>query len=155
MNIENLATTGTYDIELSDISFQNLTFRRESNLMHLQHTLVNPVVITNLTISDIDFAGITIEEFEPGDLEGKTYVQIYNMEAHHVDGRERSLFNIYNSADVEVIDSTFNFIGNYNKGAVMFAGKEKAIATFRSSTFFNNTSVEGGVFSSEAESNIR
>jgi len=37
----------------------------------------------------------------------------------------------------------------------MHAAKENAIGIFRSSNFYNNTSIEGGVFSSEHRSDIK
>ena len=153
--IYNLATAGSYTIELNDITFSNLTFNKESKLMHLQHQLDTSLVINNLKVSDIKFAGITIESFRLNEFSNSTRVIINNMTAFNVDGKSRSLININTGANVEIVDSVFYYVGNYDKGAVMYAGKESAVATFRSSTFYNNTSVEGGVFSSDSQSNIK
>ncbi|CAI2362327.1 unnamed protein product [Moneuplotes crassus] len=153
--IFKMSTVGTYTVTIEDVSFSNLTYAKESKLMYLQQQLKSPVVITNLNVSDVIFAGITIEAFESNEIYNKTHVAITNMKASNVDGYSRSLINLYKGADIEIIDSEFSFIGNYAKGAVLSGGRDRAVATFINSSFWNNTSVEGGVFSTESESNVK
>ena len=132
MKIYKMTTVGTYTIVLSDITFSNLTFDRNSKLMYLQHQLESSVEINNLKVSDVSFGGITVEAYEFNDFYNFTKVIINNMTAFNVDGKARSLININTGANVEIVDSVFYYVGNYDKGAVMYAGKESAVATFRS-----------------------
>jgi len=76
-----------------------------------------------LNVFDIAFAGITVEAYESNEVYNKTHVSITNMKANNVDGRSISLFNLYKESEVEIVHSEFSFIGNYDKGAVLFAGK--------------------------------
>ena len=153
--IYKMSTVGSYTVTINDVSFSNLTYAKESKLMYLQQQLQNPVVISNLNISDIVFAGVTIEAYESNEVYNNTHVTIDNMKASNVDGYSRSLINLYKGADIEITNSEFSFIGNYDSGAVLSGGSDRAVVTFRNSTFWNNTSVEGGVFSTEAESNVK
>ncbi|CAI2369723.1 unnamed protein product [Moneuplotes crassus] len=153
--IYKMATVGSYSIEMNQITFKNLTFQLVSRLMHLQQQLKSQITITNLTVTNVVHAGITVQAFESNDFYNKTHVKFVNMKATNFDGRSRSLINIYRGADIEIVNSEFSFIGNYDKGSVLSAGKERAIATLRNCTFFNNTSIEGGVFETQAESNVK
>ena len=155
LNIYNLATAGSYTIEMNDITFRNISSDRESKLMYLQHQLDNPVVINNLNINDINFAGISVESYDSNQFGNETKVIINNMNASNVNGKSRSLFQINTGANVEVTGATIYYVNNYDEGAVMHAAKENAIGIFRSSNFYNNTSIEGGVFSSEHRSDIK
>ncbi|CAI2361643.1 unnamed protein product [Moneuplotes crassus] len=155
IKVFKMSTIGSYSIIFEDITFRNLTFGKMSKLMYLQQQLQTPVTITNLNVFDIDFAGITVEAFKSNEVYNKTHVSITNMKVNNVDERSRSLFNLYKGAEVKITDSEFSFIGNYDRGAVLSAGKERTIATFRNCSFWNNTSIEGGVFDAESESIVK
>ena len=127
-----MATVGTYSIEFNDITFKNLSFSRNSKLMHFQQQLENAIVISNLEVSDVTFAGITVEAFEISDYYNFTHIQINNMSAWNVNGNSRSLFNIYTGARLEVNNSTFHHIQNIDKGAVLNAEATGAFVKFRS-----------------------
>ncbi|CAI2367407.1 unnamed protein product [Moneuplotes crassus] len=154
IKIYKMATVGSYSIEMSSVTFTNLTFQLPSNLMHLQQQLKSQALIINLTIADVVNAGVTVQAYESNDFFNYTRIKFTNFRAINIDGGSRSLINIYRGADIEIIDSNFSFIGNYHQGAVLSAGKERAVAVLTNCTFFNNTSVEGAVFEAQAESNI-
>ncbi|CAI2364488.1 unnamed protein product [Moneuplotes crassus] len=155
IKIYRMSTVGTYSIALKDIVFSNLTFQKESSLLLFGQQLMEPATVTNLTVYGVNKAGITIQSSDSSDIYEKTHVTFTNIKGEHNDGMSRSLINIFSGADIEIIDSEFSFNGNYQKGAVLTAGSSKAIATVRNSVFWNNTSVEGGVFETESLSNIK
>ena len=155
MRIYQMSTTGSYTITMNDIMFKNLTFTTQSNLMYLQQQLPTPIEISNLEVINVVNAGITVEAFRTNEFYNTTHVSITNMSASNFDGMSGSLFTIFEGADIEIAGSQFSFISNYGKGSVMSAGSQKAVGTFRDCSFWNNTSVDGAVFATEAESNIK
>ncbi|CAI2377869.1 unnamed protein product [Moneuplotes crassus] len=153
--IYRMATPGSYSISIQDVVFSNLTFGLESKLMYFQQQLSSPALVTNLNISNTVNAGITVEAYDTNEFYNSTHVTFSNIKATNVDGRARSLINIYKGAEIEIMNSDFSFIGNSAKGAVLSAGVERAIAVLRNCTFWNNTAVEGGVFESESLSRVK
>lgn len=129
--IFRISTVETYSITIEDVEFRNLTFGKETQLMYFQQQLSTPLTLTNVNISDVVLAGINVEISDPNDAYAYSHVKIENMKATNVNGHTRSLININTGADIEIIDSEFSFIGNYDKGAVLAAGYDKAVATLR------------------------
>ena len=150
-----MTTLGDYSVEFNDITFKNLSFTLESNLMNLQQQIKSALIIKNVEISDVNNAGITVKSYDTNDVSNNTLVNFENITASNVNGHSRSLISIYEGAEVTIRDSTFNYISNIGQGAVLFAGKRQAIVTFYNSQFHNNTSIDGGVFASESESMIK
>ena len=85
VKMHKMATVGSYSITMEDITFSNLTFSKETKLMYLQQQLETPLIIRNLNIMNVVFAGVTIEAFESNDIYNKTHVMISNMKATNVD----------------------------------------------------------------------
>ncbi|CAI2377736.1 unnamed protein product [Moneuplotes crassus] len=155
IKIYRMSTLGSYSISIQDVVFSNLTFKLSSKLMYFQQQLLTSALVANVSISNTVNAGITVEAYATNEFYNSTHVTFSNIKATNIDGRARSLVNIYKGAEIEILNSDFSFIGNSAKGAVLSAGAEKAIAVLRNCTFWNNTAVEGAVFESESLSRVK
>lgn len=149
-----LATAGSYDITMNDVTFRNLTFIRGGKLMNFRHQTSKTLKINGLVIEDVTLAGIFVESFDENSYMNFTKIQINNFSTSNVFGGTTSLINVFKGAILDVYDSEFTEVSNSFQGAVAYAGSRLAQASFHNSNFTHNYAVEGSVFASGSESNI-
>lgn len=150
-----LASLGEFSLSMNDITFTNISSAVGGNLMNLQQQASSPILISNLLVSEVSEMTILVESYDTNDAHNYTHVSIQNMTAFNIDGGESSLISVNSGGNLSISDSVFYNISNTLSGAVLSAGKEKAIVSISNSEFYNNTSVQGGVFVTESESVIR
>jgi hypothetical protein len=96
----------TYDYDLTilfiNMTFQNITFARNGNLMNLQHRLTNHVIIQDSHFSDIFSAGVVIGTSTTQDSDLLTGVKIINSTFRDFSSSSGSFISAYKGAVVEI-----------------------------------------------------
>jgi hypothetical protein len=146
---------GTFLVVFNQLVFSNITFSQFGNLLYLQHQANEEAQINNSVFSDIYFAGIAAESFDKNSLDKRTLIRMSNITAHNINGVSGSFIQIFEGVTLTVTDSFFYYIANYVSGSVISAGYQAAVADIFNSEFYNNTSVEGGVFVAESKSVVK
>jgi hypothetical protein len=155
IHTENVKSDGILSVVFNKMIFSNISFSRLGNLLYLQHQANEEVQINNSVFSDIYFAGIAAESFDKNSLDKRTLVRMSNITAHNINGVSGSFIQIFEGVTLTVTDSSFYYITNYGSGGVISAGYQAAVADIFNSEFYNNTSVEGGVFVAESKSVVK
>ena len=132
-----------------------MTFASGGYLMSFKHQLANQILITNLEITNCFDGSIILEAANKGRLQYKTKVKIQNSRFDSIDMNFDSLIWMYEGADLEIRNSTFNKISSKDEGAIIFAGYQETTTNIYDSTFTNNTAVEATLFYVEAKGVIR
>ena len=151
----NIVSNHTYMVMLDQFEFHNITFVRSGHLMNFQHQTNDALVMNNTNISNITYGSFHVKSFDLTGDAVSTKIKFDNMHAQNIDGQFTSLIILEETAKIEIWNSTFSYTSNIIGGSVLKAGYRNAVADIYDSTFFNNTSTEGGVFVSQSESVIR
>jgi hypothetical protein len=155
IHLESIKSDGAFVVNFSDLVFEGIIFQQFGNLLYLQHQANEEVQISNSVFSDIYFAGIAAESFDKNSLDKRTLIRMSNITAHNINGVSGSFIQIFEGVTLTVTDSSFYYITNYGSGGVISAGYQAAVADIFDSEFYNNTSVEGGVFVAESKSVVK
>lgn len=151
----NVSSSSKFAIIFTHFTFQDITFIMPGYLMHLGHQCAEQLLLTNVVITNVTQGQIAMKSYTPKKEAHKTRVKISNLLAHDNNVYLFSLLYISRGTSLEIHNSTFYNIANVFSGSVLYAGSQQAEADIYNSRFYNNTSIEGGVFTSERKSVIR
>lgn len=151
----DISSSSKFVLKFTDFTFRNITFVRIGYLMYFQHQCPDQLLLTNVVLNNLYQSTIIIGSYNTGIIANKTRVKITNMLAHDNYGNKFPSIYIVEGARLEIHNSTFYNIANVFTASVLYAGYQEAAADIYNSKFYNNTSVEGGVFATEDKSVIR
>ena len=123
--------------------------------MMLEHQLSNQLVIENSSFSNITSGIIYIESANKQMLSIPTGVKFVNSTFTLINSQYGSLISINEGGQLIITGCTFSQITWLEEGSVIYAGFQRTTTSIYSSTFVNNTSVQGGVFIVDSESVIK
>ncbi|CAI2379456.1 unnamed protein product [Moneuplotes crassus] len=155
LSLGGLETKEEISFSFTGLTYQNISFISQGNLMKFQHQMNTPVAITNSTFTNISAGNIHIESANKNNQELTTRVAFSSCTFSQIDDNYGSLMEVYEGARVTIEDSNFQEIYTLEEGAVIFAGNRKAQIEIRNSTFRENSAVTGGVFNIESSSVIK
>ena len=121
----------------------------------LEHQLSNQLVIENSSFSNITSGIIYIESANKQMLSIPTGVKFVNSTFTLINSQYGSLISINEGGQLVITGCTFSQITCLEEGSVIYAGFQRTTTSIYSSTFVNNTSVQGGVFIVDSESVIK
>ena len=152
----NIKSDKEINIILERFTFNNISFERGGNLFSFQHQQNEYLEIRDSTFTNIFNGGISIHSYS--NLEAdvlKTKVKMVNITTELINAYDTRFISLGEGAVLEILNSTLSTISSQRPGSVLFGGYRQTIASIFDSTFSNNTSTDGGVFSSESESQIQ
>ena len=124
-------------------------------LIECKHQLPTYLTITNSQFTDLSAALILIESSNTQDSNLTTLVQINNTVFDNIDEKFNSFISINQGGQLEINNCSFTNIVSYRDGAVIKAGTRQTVTLITDTKFFNNSAIQGGVFSIEEESVIK
>ena len=148
----NIETQADFSIIISQIMFDSIYFSIGGNFLSLGHQTSNIMIIQDSVFQNSYGGSIHIESANKQRIDLSTKVTINNMTANNLNGNFNSFLKIYLGGEVNVTNSVFSNIYNFQSGAVMYAGDQNSKTIFKNSVFTNNTSITGGVFDVEYNS---
>ncbi|CAI2371351.1 unnamed protein product [Moneuplotes crassus] len=153
---DNVQATIPFRIAFEYVTFSNIQFQRGGNLMKLGHQHEDFLEINHCVFNNIYNAGIDVSAYFSGLAETKkTKVKLLNVTTNTFQANSRRFLILGEGAQVEVHNSTFRGISSVRTGAVIYAGPRKASIECFTTSFYNNTALDGGVFSSTSESYVK
>ena len=155
LDFSKIQTTQNFQIQLSQLSFMNLSFVIGGNLIKVQSQLSKGIVVQGLYISNTVGANIQVESFNKSNTDLPAKLLVTNMTTDNVNLRYSSLFLLNEGADVEIRQSDIKNVYSYETGAFMSAGNKGAVATIYDTEFYNNTAVEASLFHVQFSSVIK
>ena len=138
-------TDNNFQISLSNIDMNNITFVRTGNLIKLGHQTNTTLTLTNATFSGLYGGQIYIGSSNLQNDRLITKVSMTNITAASLSGASNSFVSINEGGQVYIYDSNFANIDNTQRGAVLNAGYQNSYIEVHNSTFKNNLSIYGGV----------
>ena len=148
----NIETQADFSIIISQIMFDSIYFPIGGNFLSLGHQTSNTMIVQDSVFQNSYGGSIHIESANKQRIDLSTKVTINNMTANNLNGNFNSFLKIYLGGEVNVTNSVFPNIYNFQSGAVMYAGDQNPKTTSKNSVFTNNTSITGGVFDVEYNS---
>ena len=134
-----------FTITLSNIKFNSITFQTTGNLILFQQQLKNPLIVSNLIVSNIVNAYIQIKALNSHDTEFPTSIQISNMTASGVNAGFRSFITVTENSILNVADSSIQNVFSFDNGAVIRSSTKNSQVSFTNTTFKYNSAIQGGV----------
>ena len=152
---DNVESQEDFNFTIDGLSFNNMTFLKQSNLLFLKQQLLNQLVFKNSNFKDIESGVISIESANKQTLQYETKIKFENTTFTNIAAKYGSLILINEGGNLEISESTFSDVYSFEKGAVLFAGFQRTTTTVYNSDFSNCTSLQGGVFNLESEGLLR
>ena len=152
--LEEIGSESSVNITFDNIMFDNITFDFGGDLISFRQQCHESVRLSNIVVSNINYAGITISPIDTLNNSVMPHVIIHNIYVSYTDGMFKSFIKAENGAILNVRNSRFTHVSNIERGAVMHATGKDTLITVDKSMFMNNTSVESAVFLTEHESLI-
>ena len=152
--LEEIGSESDTKITFDNIIFDNITYYFGGDLIYFRHKCHEPILLSNIIVSNITFGGITVSPIDKQDNSVMPKVIIHNMNVSNTDILFRSFIKVEDGGIAEVYDSSFTNVSNIERGAVMYATSKDTSITVSNSLFMNNTSIESAVFLSEHQSLI-
>ena len=151
----NLESQQDVSFVINNVKYNNITFLTQGNIMKLEHQLLNQLVIENSSFSNITSGIIYIKSANKQMLSIPTGVKFVNSTFTLINSQYGSLISINEGGQLVITGCTFSQITCLEEGSVIYSGFQRTTTSIYSSTFVNNTSVQGGVFIVDNESAIK
>ena len=152
---ESIRSETPYLITLEYLNFENISFKRNGNLLLLRNQQNDFLEINHSSFKNITNGGITVKSFNTlVSTTFKTKVKFNNITTNSINAQDTRFITLEEGAKVEVYNSTFETISSLRVGAVFYLGYRQAEASIYDCTFRNNTAYEGAVFNTNFESNL-
>ena len=148
-------TDNNFQISLSNIDMNNITFVRTGNLIKLGHQTNTTLTLNNATFSGLYGGQIYIGSSNLQNDRLITKVSMTNITAASLSGASNSFVSINEGGQVYIYDSNFTNIDNTQRGAMLNAGYQNSYIEVHNSTFKNNLSIYGGVANVQDSSVIK
>jgi hypothetical protein len=153
--MNKIETYEDFQIDISNLHFDNLNFTRGGNLLQIQQHVTNGVVISNSSATNIKGGSFYFKSLKTFTNNARTIVKFSNFTANTLDQQYGSFILVNEGTDLEIRDSSFTNAYCFEEGSVVFAGYQKALVDIYSTVFENNTAIEGGVFFIESQSLVK
>ena len=150
----NLESNEDLQFTIENIQFSNITFTKEGNLLAFEQQMLNKLIIRNSVFTDIISGFIHLEAANKQNSKVFTEVTIYNSTFVSIDSKYGSLITLNEGGILNITNWVFQKISSLDEGAIVHAGYRKTFTTIANSTFTNNTSIKGGIFTIDNESVI-
>ena len=151
----SLQTQKDISFKIDNINFSNVTFLKYGNLLSFQQQITNILLLQNSNFKNVVSAFIYIEAANKQNLNVTTKVRISNTTFTNISSQYGSLIEVNEGGYLEINQSNFSAIYWFEEGSVLYAGSQRATVIITNSTFYNNTSLQGGVFNVDSESVIK
>ena len=151
----SLQTQEDISFTIDSINFSNVTFLKYGNLLSFQQQIANILLLQNSNFRNVVSAFIYIEAANKKNLNVTTKVRISNTTFTSISAQYGSLIQVNEGGYLEINQSNFSAIYWFEEGPVLYAGSQRATVIITNSTFYNNTSLQGGVFNVDSESVIK
>ena len=150
-----ITSSGQFYVSFTNLTFSDIVFVRNANLLNFKHQSPNEFLVKDMTVSNVTAAGVLIQAFDVFMTNRPVKVKFQNLLATGINSEFKSFIQLQTGADIQIVDSSFEYMSTLESGAVIKAGSSKAIANIYDSSFTNNTAVEAPVFVTEKESVVR
>ena len=151
----SLQTQEDISFTIDSINFSNVTFLKYGNLLSFQQQIANILLLQNSNFQNVVSAFIYIEAANKQNLNVTTKVRISNTTFTNISAQYGSIIQVNEGGYLEIDQSSFSTIYWFEEGPVLYAGSQRATVIITNSTFYNNTSLQGGVFNVDSESVIK
>ena len=151
----NIETQEDISFTMNNIQFNNVTFQKYGNLLSFKQQINKVLLLENSYFQNVVSAFIYIKVADKQNLNVTTKIRIYNTTFTNIDAQYGSLIEVNEGGYLEIDQSVFNTISCFEEGPILYAGLQKATVIITNSTFYNNTSIQGGVFKVDSESVIK
>ena len=151
----SLQTQKDISFKIDNINFSNVTFLKYGNLLSFQQQITNILLLQNSNFQNLVSAFIYIEAANKQNLNITTKVRISNTTFTNINAQYGSLIQVNEGGYLEIDKSSFSAIYWFEEGSVLYAGSQRATVVITNSTFYNNTSLQGGVFNVDSKSVIK
>jgi hypothetical protein len=154
---EFYAMESTQDLTFifDNLQVSNLTFNRFGFIFHFEMQVANGAIVKNSKFEHIHSGMIVINSGNRENKDINARVLMQNVTFERLEENQYSAIIVNEGGELVVENGTFSKISSFEEGGVIYMGYQKASATVKSSTFTNNTSVNGGVFFVESESVLK
>ena len=150
-----IITSEDFQIMISDISYQNISFYFNGNLLYYQSQMLNQIIINNLFARNISGGSISVEAFDKNNLELSASIRCVNITTDSINAGYSSFILMNEGGFLDIINSSFQKIMSYESGSVLSAGYQKSITNIYNSTFQYNSAINAGVFQVKSESVVK
>ena len=150
-----IITSEDFQIMISEISYQNISFYFSGNLLYYQSQMINQILINNLFARNISGGSISVEAFDKNNLELSASIRCVNITTDSINAGYSSFILINEGGFLDIINSNFQKIMSYESGSVLSAGYQKSTTNIYNSTFQYNSAINAGVFQVKSESVVK
>ena len=150
-----IVTSENFQIQLSNISFQNMSFYFGGNLIYFESQMVNQIVMSDSYATNVTGGSILIEAFNKNNLVLPASVRLINFTTNEINALYSSFILINEGGYLDILNSNFQNVMSYESGSVISAGYQKSTTNIYNSTFKYNSAINAGVFSIQSESVVK
>ena len=155
ISFKKLEQTIEFSIILSNIEFDNITFIDKGNLLLFQQQLSNYLLISNISITNTNNAGIFLKSSNKLDSLLPVQVVIQNMTANYNKLDVSSFITVSDNAILNISDSIVSRWSTSGAGAFLTSNAARSEVNINSSTIRNNNASQGGAFFADSNGVIR
>ena len=155
ISTEGIEVDGDFNIVMSAITFNNVSFDTVGTLISFGHQLPNSVQVIGLVMTNIVAGILHVQSTNQQLTDLLTFVLIQNSVFDSINDQFSSLIIVEQGGRLNVTNSSFTNIYTFEEGAVVFAGPTGTETNFIDTVFQNNSAVTGALFHTESESVVR
>ena len=155
ISTEGIEVDGDFNIVMSAITFNNVSFDTVGTLISFGHQLPNSVQVIGLVMTNIVAGILHVQSTNQQLTDLLTFVLIQNSVFDSINDQFSSLIIVEQGGRLNVTNSSFTNIYTFEEGAVVFAGPTGTETNFVHTLFQNNSAVTGALFHTESESVVR
>ena len=150
-----IVTSENFQIQLSNIIFQNVSFYFGGNLIYFESQIANQIVMSDSYATNVTGGSILIEAFYKNNLALPASVKLINFTTNEINALYSSFILINEGGYLDILNSNFQNVMSYESGSVISAGYQKSTTNIYNSTFKYNSAINAGVFSIQFESVVK
>ena len=150
-----IVTSENFQIQLSNIIFQNVSFYFGGNLIYFESQMANQIVMSDSYATNVTGGSILIKAFDKNNLALPASVKLINFTTNEINALYSSFILINEGGYLDILNSNFQNVMSYESGSVISAGYQKSTTNIYNSTFKYNSAINAGVFSIQFKSVIK
>ena len=123
---DGIETTSDLKLTLTRITFQNINFYFNGNLIYMNSQMKNQLLIQDSYANNVTGGSIWIESFNKKNTNINANIKLSNFTANNLNSKYSSFIQNFEGGNLEITTSSFKYIMSYESGSVLTAGYQRS-----------------------------
>ena len=123
---DGIETTSDFKLILTRITFQNINFYFNGNLIYMNSQMKNQLLIQDSYANNVTGGSIWIESFNKKNTNINANIKLSNFTVNNLSSKYSSFIQNFEGGNLEITSSSFKYIMSYESGSVLTAGYQRS-----------------------------